>query len=207
MRDDFLKGAALTARMNELATIANENALLAGDAQSAFLKYVYAVGEALVEAKRRKGHRTKWTKWLRANFCKSHRTATVYMRVFSKWNDPRMVEARRADQPVTSLRGVLSIMNNQPLKKWKEASDPTSVTRSHKYLCGSFAAEMRKLCGDEVKMMAEGFGSMFLPKLIDQLRHQMCVMTESDYYEDQGDIKSEARQRVLAALNRESVLV
>ncbi len=87
-----LTGPVLTRRLAKLAETASTHHQQADQmhrvAWQGWLEHSRQAGEALLEAQRRLGHRSKWSKWRKANFKASKETACDYARVAREWENP-----------------------------------------------------------------------------------------------------------------------
>lgn len=94
-----LKGPQLKQRLQTLAEEAINHHRQVKEGWQGWLEHARQVGEAFLEAKRRLGHRSKWSKWRYYTFIKegimSKETICVYMRIAREWEDP---PARRCPQ-------------------------------------------------------------------------------------------------------------
>jgi hypothetical protein len=112
-----LTGTALSRRLatlQETIVLGHRNATKKNDR---WLLHVKAVGDALREAKRRLGHRTKWSRWRNKLIDEIHdagmpfsvRTAQVYALVAGKWEEP-LVMQMRASGNVTSISAFVKVL-------------------------------------------------------------------------------------------------
>jgi|GEM_PF-3477050 len=101
-----------TARQNhEALTEANR---VLGEKQREIIEFARKAGEALLEVKRRLGHKTKWSKWRSENLIKpkimSKETTVIYMRIAREWNDSAVRDALLDDSTIPSIRKINGII-------------------------------------------------------------------------------------------------
>lgn len=108
-----LKGVELAEKLESLEIAANVNHRKARMYCNSFLEHARLAGEALLEAKRRLGHKIKWSKWRAEHFEGSKRTSCDYMQIARYWDDERVVAAREAGFEINSVAKVLRIIRGQ----------------------------------------------------------------------------------------------
>lgn len=87
--------------------------------------------------------RGTWKKWLEDNFDGSYETAKVYMRIAKKWNDPRLIEARKAGVTLDSINKILQVLSG---KRNPDGSLNIKLTEAE------FCSDMiRKMFGEKLK--------------------------------------------------------
>jgi len=75
------------------------------------LEHARKSGEALVKARSYFPKRSReWRKWVVDHFDASYETAKVYMRIARKWDDPRLVVARKTGMNLNSIVSVLRLL-------------------------------------------------------------------------------------------------
>ena len=183
-----LTGAALGSRLKTLADEANKHHSEVRAHWMGMLDHARQAGEALIEAKRRLGHKSKWSKWRRERFEGSKETACNYMRVAREWNDPRIQQARADGVAIDSINKFLKFLrgdspdddNKTPSKRELQIAEARDQLRQE------FSARINKLDYLELKVLLENFESRSWPKLHEDLRTTVCQVTEMEYYDERA---------------------
>jgi len=209
-----LAGDALAKHLNKLAETVTAEHRQAEEKWRGWINHARAAGEALIEAKRRLGHRTKWSEWRKRHFTidgvttLSKETSCNYMRIAREWEDPRLREARANGIKLDSINKVLSILRGDSLKKEpapeKEQEAESRVPDEgsvRQWLREQFAADLRSLTKEELQVF-EVMYAEFWERLYADLRDDVCVMLECDYYGEEEELKEVVRRRINRALNR-----
>lgn len=100
-----------------------------GTLMSQALNYARDAGEYLEEAKRRIQGR-KWGKFRDKYFNGSGPTAIVYMRIYNKWNDPRVRDIKTGELTVTSIKGFCdAVADSKPPETEFPETEPPDVSK------------------------------------------------------------------------------
>ena len=101
-----LKSEKLSVRMNELAGMIHEEHVKVNAAWRSALEHARNAGEWLIEAKWRKGHRSKWGRWKRRlakEYGIAERTMSQYMQIARHWEHRRIKAARAEGFTIESI--------------------------------------------------------------------------------------------------------
>jgi hypothetical protein len=152
-----LIGPLLTVRLNKLSKSANSHHRQANEACQGMLEHARQAGEALLEARRRCGHRTKWIKWRRGHFKGSKETSCHYMKVAREWENPAIVDAQEAGIPIDSINRFLKLLRGQPLTKKSKDKSPSDEQRDElrNALRREFAGKLQELSDLELETLAD----------------------------------------------------
>ena len=198
----ILKGEALSAQMTQLAgMIIKEHAQAKGAWLSA-LEHARNAGEWLIEARWRKGHRSKWGKWKRrlaTEYGIAERTMSQYMQIASHWNDPH-VEAARADGfTIDSIGTFLRVLRGQhgaaPSRPSADSDIPDdqavdSATSDRRAVMKEFASWLRSLDTYEVRIFRATAEDVISVANAD-LRERVCGYYGGPYYLHRDEYKRE----------------
>jgi DNA-binding transcriptional MerR regulator len=202
-----LTGVALGSRLKTLADEANKHHAEVQARWKGLLDHAQLAGEALIEAKRRLGHRTKWSKWRRDHFEGSKETACHYMRVARHWDDPRIQQAKASGMTIDSINKFLQVLRGQAHEPRKDTESNSALREmemdfAREQLRKEFAEKLRKLDYQELKVLGEQFDRRSWQRLYKDLQRTVCQVTESDYYkEEAASEKRQVRSKVSNALN------
>lgn len=201
-----LKGSKLAERLAQLANEANTHHRLFQEQWRGMLLHAKQAGEALIEAKRRLGHRKKWSLWRQNNFKGSAEKARVYARIRREWDDPRIQQARSDGIEINSIKKFLAVLkgysNTRMNVEQKERTERYNVRRA-------FNVRLNELTSDELEVLA-GDGSDTFDGLWDRLRATLREYVQTvigDVYEDEQAVqevreKHQVRRRCLEAGKR-----
>lgn len=206
-----LKGSKLTVRLAHLASEANSHHRSVEEHWQGMLLHAKQAGEALIEAKRRLGHRTKWSKWRYHNFRGSPETSRVYVRIARDWQDPRIQEARFAGVKIESIKTFLSVLKGEPTtRNIKEpTSDEQRLRAPRDRVQKEFNRRLSELTSYELEILTapdlETFNGLW-----DQLRSKLRALVQNlvgDVYEDaraeqEESAKLKTRRRCIEAGKR-----
>ncbi len=162
------------------------------------LEHAQKSGEALVKARSYFPMRSrKWRKWVEDHFDASYETAKVYMRIARKWDDPRLVAARKSGINTNSIVSVLRVLKYQQLKDEDTAKNlspkEAKASMARDDLRKDFAEKLRNLSLVELEILTEGFELYFWPRLYTQLRDTVCSVLGYDPDEDLVEEKFDKR--------------
>lgn len=197
-----LTGPKLTKRLEELAENANSHHQEAEEAWQGWLEHARQAGEALLEAKRRCGHRSKWAKWRYRNFCGSKETSCHYMRVAREWENPGIADARESGVTVDSINKFLKLLRGQPLKAKPKEKSPSEKKQAElrEALRNEFALRIKELNVLELEILADRNwqGMHFFNSLWDTIHERLKTAVAVVY----GDIDDDPREQSPAIPDR-----
>lgn len=211
-----LTGPALDRRLKKLATTANKGYQEAeashrtiNTAWGLWLEHAKEAGEALLEAKRRLGHKLKWSRWRNDNFKGSKETSCQYMRVAREWENPVIVVAREAGL-INSINTFNKLLRGQPLTTKKpKAKTERERELLQKNLLKLIDERLSRLDDTELLLLTRSdmraFKSIW-EKMHERLKDAVAVVYGDDH--DDGwderrtkrDEKRQARGKVTKAL-------
>lgn len=112
-----MTGEELSERLKVLAIGIEIHNNAAAKFLAGWVNHAREAGNELLEAKRRLGHKTKWSKWRYRNLIDpgimSKSTSLIYMKIACNWDDVRLVEARQKGVQLESIRAVLRVLNGE----------------------------------------------------------------------------------------------
>ncbi len=185
----FLKGERLDKRMAELADLISQEHGACRAGLQTTLEHARKAGTWLVEAKKRKGHRTKWGRWKRwlvKEYSISERSITDYMRIAREWEDPRIIEARI--HGLENIDGFLQVLRGRKPKPKPGDEGYTEPTRkeeerewNRKRVRKDFAAYLRTLDTYEMEVL-EATVEHVMEAFNTDLRTRVDGSYDGDYY-------------------------
>lgn len=213
-----LRGQDLAKRLDKLADMAGHHHSEVARHWTGWLDHAKEAGDALLEAKRRLGHRRKWSKWRNRNIINtmSKETACNYMRIAREWDDARLVHARASGVKLDSIRSVLRVLRGEPLPEkdprdrlpgetdlnyWKRQgqydASPEGKARSRKHkvdrmrkkIRNEFSLELRTLNGNEIRVLSEQFKTHLWDKLHNEICNTACAIFGGENREDTATAK------------------
>lgn len=187
----ILKGERLDKRMAELANlVSTEHGEVRAEFRSA-LEHARNAGEWLIEAKWRKGHRSKWgiwKRWLAKEYNIASRTMSLYMQVARHWDDPRIVEVRTQGITIESIGDFLRALKGEKPKPKPGDEGYTEPTQKEevrdwdqKRIRKDFAVYLRTLDNYEMDILAATFAHV-MEAFNTDLRMRVDGSYEGDYY-------------------------
>lgn len=183
-----LTGVALVSRLNTLADSANKHHAKVQAHWKGLLDHARLAGEALIEAKRRLGHKTKWSKWRRDHFEGSKETACNYMRVAREWNDPRIQQATASGVTIDSINKFLQVLRGDSSDH--DGKTPSvrelEIAETRDQLRQEFANRIKNLDYLELQVLLANFESRSWPRLLEDLKQTVCQVTETEYYDERA---------------------
>lgn len=210
-----LTGPALVRRLKELAETANKGYREAeahhrtiNAAWGLWLEHARTAGDALLEAKRRLGHRVKWSRWRNRNFDGSKETSCHYIRVAREWDNPVVVEAREAGL-INSINAFNKLIRGQPLAAKKpQAKTERERGRLQNQILRLLAERLGKLDDTELHLLSRSnmraVASMW-ERMHERLKDAVAVVYgDDDRDTTRVEIKRQARRKVTKALNGKS---
>lgn len=180
-------------KVKEQWKIANESHRKVQKAWRGALVYARKSGEALNDVrwllqawKRSTGQRTGWKEWVKRNFEGSYETATVYIRIAKKWDDPRVQEARNNGILKTSIKGFLDFLNccgktNPNQLQMGESAKLQDMLRDG--LRKGFAEALRELEKEELELLERSFWDKW-GKWRQEVYDATCCYLQYDLDED-----------------------
>ncbi len=157
-----LHGSALTRRFANLAEVANKYHRICAENEQSALDCAKKVGDALTEAKRRCGHRKKWSKWRSDNFAGSKETSCHYMRIAREWNNPKIREAMARGE-IKSINQFLAVLRRKGNPKSQTTAEQRHVIR----LFTKLAKDLN--WADQNRLAMHSTAQDVMPKLSDFL--------------------------------------
>jgi hypothetical protein len=129
-----------------------------------FLEHARRCGRVLRELHRRIEF-GKWKPWVEQNCTFSYPTASNYMRVAKRWNDPLIKEARESGQ-VDSIQSFLDALQAQKHPKKNPQSALTKQERqeddkARRSVCTMFKKYVADLTPDELHVLNERFDDLW----------------------------------------------
>jgi hypothetical protein len=199
----FYRGRAKARKLSELATTANNQHELAHQAGRTALDHAYKAGEALNEAYRINGRRSKWGKWRSRNFIGSDETARIYRRIYLNWDRPDVAELRTNSRE-TSIAAVLRILRGKKVdRSFSEADQQADYIRSE--LRRLWAAKIRELSQQELEALSEAFEQKAWPAIrrkVQAIAMATTPASASTTVASEGSADPESRRRTLDRLDR-----
>ncbi len=225
-----LRGQDLAKRLDELADMAGHHHSEVARHWAGWLNHAKEAGGALLEAKRRLGHRKKWSKWRNRNIINtmSKETSCNYMRIAREWDDARLVHARASGVKLDSIRSVLRVLRGEPIPEMdpcdqRPTEDDTEYflrmeeyhkspegiarvvkdrrDRIRKTLRREFASRLRTLNDAELQVLSENVDEYWFDKLFDGIRNlSFALFGDDDEYNNTPDRK--AARKIKQALNK-----
>lgn len=196
-----LKDLKLCKRLAELKECANKHHVSYMRSSQTMLQHAKHAGEALIEAKRRLGHRRKWSRWRNANFDGSKETSCHYMRVAREWEQPEIVELRQNGQ----IKSINSFLTASRRKNGKQTEKSTL-----NLITSELIVQIRKGLNDltetELQTIHSNFKDWWEPSLkrIDLLNDIPIDFDYEDFGENDAPIddcqRKSVRQRTLRIL-------
>ena len=182
-----LKGGELHEHLKELAITVEVYHTKAKANWRGWLDHARRAGDALLEAKRRLGHRTKWSKWRNRNFIESNimskSTSVNYMKIARNWNDARLVEARQNGIKLDSIRAVLRVLSGtappkpDPRDKRPGETIFEFIDRQDKYEATSEGRERRRK--EEIQQTRKQICREFAAKIRGLDEEELRVLSET----------------------------
>lgn len=175
-----LTGHALAQRLDELADMARSNdreffqtTRELRRLECRAIEFARAAGDALLEAKRRMGHRSKWSKWRYDELIKhgymSRETTYAYMKVAREWSNPAIQKRLAAGEPIRSIREFNRILKQKsPIDYECPPRDEEKARQT--IIRKQFGALLSRLSSNEWQVIAD---SEALEQLWDSFRAAM----------------------------------
>jgi hypothetical protein len=157
------------------------------------LEYAKKCGETLNKIRWETDNWKKigWKQWIRENFHGSYETANIYIRIHKKWDDPRLVEARKAGLKLESIESVLNILRTKVIKDAEEyKSEPYNPEDDIKFekwwlrdnIRWWFKSALQNLCVEELRVFQEEFEELWA-KFYKIIYERTCIALEADLNE------------------------
>lgn len=204
-----LKGDDLEKRLADLTKEVLRHHQAADEKLRSWLDEARGAGDALLEVKRRLGHRMKWSHWRRDNLIgpgiMSKETTAIYMRIAREWDNPHVQKARESGKKIDSINGFLKIIRGGRPEDEKPITKYEFDDAFRWETCKRFKEKVKELTHGELRFLDE-------PGVFDSLwKHsydwmKKRIKSEADFEECYDDeeaekTKREIRRRCNRALN------
>ncbi len=202
-----LTGPALSKRLGELKMQANNHHRKVNEHWRGMLDEARLAGEALLEAKRRLGHRAKWSKWRRENFLASKGTAINYTTVARHWDDERIREARAAGIEINSINKFLQVLRGQAPEQQPEKTEAEKQREGNREEIRKwFAEKLRQLSDEELELYSypETFEELW-GETQGQLKHGVMIVYGKHDNDETRKLRREVNKRIKTAAAQRKV--
>ncbi len=181
----------------QLAKKANKHYALVGEHSNNALDAALQCGRALNNARSYdKWKVPKWKEWLERNFDGSYETATIYMRIAKKWDDPELVEARKQGR-LTSIQKTMEIIRGKK-KHDKKETKPTEYEKKCDQLRNKIrklhAQKLQRLTVFELDNLLENYDNHW-QHMYKKLYDDVCADLECDLNQDLIEMKRLVKPR------------
>jgi len=140
-------------------------------------KYAVECGKMLNKIKDKLPRPRKWKKWIATHFDASYETAKVYCRLANKWDDPRLVKARKQGLEIKSINAALKILHASKQDAPEKQKTLNATLKTRQKIGKRFTESLRKLDREELHILQSRF-TQFWEKWRKEIYNTTCAALE-----------------------------